>query len=324
MNRIHRRAALGGLAIALAAPRILRAQGSSGGWQPTRPVQLVAGFAPGGGSDVIARTIAEAAAPFIPQPLVVVNRPGAGGALAAEQVARALPDGHTLLLAGGSESTSLPAHREVPYDPKRSFRAVIRLTRHPHFICVRGKGGRFATMPQVIEAARAERGRITHGSAGVGTLSHSLFVMLERRADLEFLHVPYTGGGPVAQALLAGEIDLGVQASDELGGLVASGDIKPIAVASAERTVSQPQVPTLRELGYDVVADNQKGWVGPAGMTDEMVTFFQDRFRQGMGSAPWRRFMERLGEADGYADGPGFQRAMDSLLDDVRAALRKA
>ena len=121
-------------------------RGGGAGWQPTRPVQLVAGFAPGGGSDTIARTIAEAAAPFVPQPLVVVNRPGAGGALAAEQVARAAPDGHTLLLAGGSESTSLPAHREVPYDPKRSFRAVIRLTRHPHFICARGKGGRFETM----------------------------------------------------------------------------------------------------------------------------------------------------------------------------------
>jgi tripartite-type tricarboxylate transporter receptor subunit TctC len=128
----------------------------------------------------------------------------------------------------------------------------------------------------------------------------------------------------VAQALLSGDIHLGVQASDELGGLVASGDIKPIAVASAERTKSQPDVPTLRELGYDVVADNQKGWVGPAGMTDEMVSFYHDRFRQGMAAPAWRRFLERLGEADGYADGPGFQAAMDTLLDDVRASLRRS
>jgi tripartite-type tricarboxylate transporter receptor subunit TctC len=212
----------------------------------------------------------------------------------------------------------------VPYDPKRSFRAVIRLTRHPHFLCVRGKGGRFDAMPQVVEAARAAPGRITHGSAGVGTLSHSLFMMLERRGGLEFLHVPYTGGGPVAQALLAGQIDLGVLASDELGGLAASGDIRPVAVASAERALSQPDVPTLRELGYEVAADNQKGWVGPAGLTDEMVSFYHDRFRQGMNTPPWRRFLDRLGEADGYTDGPGFQRAMDTLLDDVRAALRRS
>ncbi len=179
-------------------------------------------------------------------------------------------------------------------------------------------------MVQVVEAARAAPGRITHGSAGVGTLSHSLFMMLERRGGLEFLHVPYTGGGPVAQALLAGQIDLGVQASDELGGLAASGDIKPLAVASAERALSQPDVPTLRELGYEVAADNQKGWVGPAGLTDEMASFFHDRFRRGMDTPVWRRFLDRLGEADGYADGPGFQRAMDTLLDDVRAALRRS
>jgi tripartite-type tricarboxylate transporter receptor subunit TctC len=323
MNNINRRAALSGLAMALSAPRILQAQGRAA-WQPTHPIQLVVGFAPGGGSDVIARTIAEATAPFLPQPMVAVNRPGAGGALAADQVARAQPDGLTLLLAGGSESTSLPAHRDVPYDPKKSFRAVIRLTRHPHFICVRGRGGRFADMQQVIEAARREPGSITHGSAGAGTLSHSLFIMLERRANLEFLHVPYTGGGPVAQALLNGDIHLGVQASDELGGLVASGDIKPIAVASDERAKSQPDVPTLRELGYDVVADNQKGWVGPASMTDEMAAFYHDRFRRGMAEPAWRRFLERLGEADGYADGPGFQTAMDTLLDDVRASLRRS
>jgi tripartite-type tricarboxylate transporter receptor subunit TctC len=95
-------------------------------------------------------------------------------------------------------------------------------------------------------------------------------------------------------------------------------------VASAERAQSQPAVPTLRELGYDVAADNQKGWVGPAGLTDEMASFYHDRFRRGMDTPIWQRFLERLGEADGYADGPGFQRAMDTLLDDVRAALRRS
>lgn len=320
MTRMHRRALLGGLGATLAAPGLLRAQP---GWQPTRPIQLIVGFAPGGGSDIIARTIAEAAAPLMPQPMVVVNRAGAGGVIAAEFVARAAPDGHTLLLAGGSESTSVPAHREVPYDPKRSFRAVIRLTRHPHFICVRTRG-RFENMQQVIQMARAEPGRLTHGSSGVGTLSHSMFMLLERRAGVEFLHVPYTGGGPVAQALLAGQIDLGVMASDEFGTLNAGGEIRAIAVASGERAMSQPNVPTLKELGWDVQADNQKGWVGPAGLTDEMTSFLHGRFRQAMQTPVWQRFRDRLGEGDGYADGPGFQRDMDTLLDDVRAALRRA
>ncbi|MGG5810681.1 Bug family tripartite tricarboxylate transporter substrate binding protein [Falsiroseomonas sp. CW058] len=312
------------LAAPLAAPLAARAQGAgASGWQPTRPMQLVVGFAPGGGSDIIARTIAEACAPFFPVPLVVVNRPGAGGALAAEQVARAAPDGHTLLLAGGSESTSLPAHRDLPYDPKRSFAAVIRLTRNAHFICARGRGGRFTTLPQVIEAARAGRGAVTHGSSGVGSLSHSIFIMFERATGTELLHVPYTGGGPQQQALLAGQIDLAVQASDELGGLVASGDMLPLAVTTAERHPQHPTVPTMREMGSELVAENMKGWVGPAGMTPEMVAWLHDRFRQGMATPVWRRFMDRAGDPDGYADGPAFQRDMDTLLDAIRAAMRR-
>lgn len=309
------------LAAPLALPALARAQP---GWQPSRPVQLVVGFAPGGGSDIIARTIAEAAAPLFPVPLVVVNRPGAGGALAAEGVARAAPDGQTLLLAGGSESTSLPAHRDLPYDPKRSFTAVIRLTRNAHFICARGRGGRFTTLPQVIEAARAARGAVTHGSSGVGTLSHSIFILLERAAGVELLHVPYTGGGPQQQALLAGQIDLAVQASDELGGLVASGDMLPLAVTTAERHPAHPGVPTMRELGLPLVAENMKGWVGPAGMPPEIAGSLHGRFRQAMASPVWQRFMERAGDPEGYADGPGFQRDMDALLDAIRAAVRRA
>lgn len=315
---IRRRALLA--APLLAAPFAARAQP---GWQPTRPIQLIAGFAPGGGTDIIARTIAEACAPMFPQPLVVVNRAGAGGALAAEQVARLPPDGHTLLLAGGSESTSIPAHREVPYDPKRSFTSVIRLTRNAHFICTRGRNPRFTTLPQMVAAARANPGGVPHGSSGVGSLSHSIFIMLERALGIELLHVPYTGGGPQQQALLAGQIELAVQASDELGGLVASGDMLPLAVTTAERHPAHPTVPTMRELGSPLVAENMKGWVGPAGMTPEMVAYHHDRFRAGMAAPVWRRFMDRAGDPDGYANGPDFQRDMDTLLDAIRGAMRR-
>jgi len=287
-------------------------------------MQLIVGFAPGGGTDIIARTIAEACTPLFPVPLVVVNRPGAGGALAAEQVSRATPDGHTLLMAGGSESTSLPAHRELPYDPRRGFSAVIRLTRNAHFICARGRGGRFADMREVVQAARAAPGRITHGSSGVGTLSHSIFIMLERAAGIELLHVPYTGGGPQQQALLGGQIDLAVQASDELGGLVASGDMKPLVVTTAARHPAYPDVPTTRELGIDLVAENMKGWVGPAGMAPDAVAWLHDRFRQGMATPTWRRFMERAGDPDGYANGPDFQKDMDTLLEAIRTAMRRS
>ena len=321
MERINRRAFLGATGAALACPAFAQ---QIGAWQPTRPIQLIVGYAPGGGSDIIARTIAEACAPLMPVPMVVVNRPGAGGALAADFVARTAPDGHTLVIHGGSESTSLPAFRDLPYDPKNSFRAVIRLTRNGHVLsCKGGANPTYTDFAAAIAAAKADPGGVAHGSAGVGTLSHSIFTLIERSAGVEFLHVPYTGGGPALQALLQGLTKLNINATDELGDQVASGALKPLAIASEARARAYPEVPTLRELGHDIVADNMKGWVGPAGMTDEMVTYLHDRFRQGMQTPTWARFMERLGEADGYADGPAFQQSMDRLLDSIRAAIKR-
>jgi tripartite-type tricarboxylate transporter receptor subunit TctC len=325
MKRINRRALLGaagfGVAGALARPALAQ---QIGPWQPTRPIQLIVGFAPGGGSDIIARTIAEACNHIIPVPMVVVNRPGAGGALGAEYVARAAPDGHTLVMAGGSESTSLPAFREVPYDPQKSFRAIIRLTRNGHVLsCKGGANPTYRDLAAAIAAAKADPGGVAHGSAGIGTLSHSIFILLERAAGVEFLHVPYNGGGPAMQALLAGQTQLNINATDELGEQVTSGALKALAVASEARAKAYPDVPTMRELGYDIVADNMKGWVGPAGLTDEMVTYLHDRFRQAMQTPTWTRFMERLGEADGYANGPDFQHSMDRLLDTIRAAMKR-
>ena len=299
----------------LATPALAQAS-----WQPTRPIQLVVGFAPGGGSDIIARTIAEAAGPLYPVPLVVLNRPGAGGALAAEQVARLPPDGHTLLLAGGSESTSLPAHRSLPYDPPTSFRAVIRLTRHGQFLVA--KAGRFADAQALIGAARARPEAVSHASAGVGSITHSAFLMLGRAAGAQMLHVPFTGGGPSMLAIVGGQVDCGIAAPEEMAGLVAGGDLAVLAVASPERLPAYPQVPTLRELGWDVQVENMKGWVGPEGLTDATTAYHHDRMRTAIATPTWQRFLERSREADGYADGPGFQSAMDGLLDAIRAALR--
>ncbi|WP_291298318.1 tripartite tricarboxylate transporter substrate binding protein [Elioraea sp.] len=317
---LHRRSLLAApfIAAPFVATPAARAQAA---WQPTRPIQLIVGFAPGGGSDVIARVIAQAAAPLYPQPLVVVNRAGAGGGIAAEFVSRAEADGHTLLLAGGSESTSIPAHRAVPYDPKKGFRAIIRLTRNGQFIVAKGNG-RFRTMADVITAAKEKPEAVTHASAGAGTLSHSLFIVLGRAAGVQFLHVPFQGGGPSLQAVVAGQVDVSVAAPEEMAGLVASGDLRVLAVASAERAPAYPDAPTLRELGFPVLVENMKGWVGPAGITDAMVTYHHERMRQAMASDAWKQFMARTGEPDGYATGPDFQHAMDELLDRISAAIR--
>lgn len=300
----------------LAAPRLARA------WEPLRPIQLIVGFPPGGGADLAARAAAEASARFFPTPLVVINRPGAGGAIAAQQMTTTTPDGLNLLVNGGSESTSLPAFRDVPYDPKRSFRAIIRLTRQPMLIVAK-RGGRYGDLPSVVEAAKRAPGTIPHASSGIGSIYHAVFVLLSQAAGIELLHVPFTGGAPSLQALLSGTVELAVLAPEEMAGLAQAGEVKPLAVASAARIPAYPDVPTLKELGWDVVAENMKGLAAPAGLPDDIATSLHDRFRRGMQEPAWKTFLDRTGAMDGYLDGPGFQAAMDSVLDALRATVRR-
>lgn len=291
-------------------------------WEPARPIQLIVGFAPGGGADLCGRAIAEAAARLFPTPIIVVNRPGAGGAIAAQQVAGMAPDGLNLLVGGGSESISLPAFREVPYDPKRSFRAIIRLTRQPMLIVAR-RGGRYADLPAVMDAARRAPGTIPHASSGLGSIYHAAFVLLQQASGVEFLHVPFTGGAPSLQALLAGTVELAVLAPEEMAGLAQAGEIRPLAVCSAERLTAFRDVPTLRELGWNVVIENMKGLNAPAGLPDDIAATLHDRFRRARELPAWQNFLERTGAMDGYLDGPGYQAAMDAVLDALRGAVRR-
>lgn len=313
---LHRRKLLALAGGVVAAPRLARAD-----WVPSRPVQLIVGFAPGGGADLAARAIAESASPFLPTPIVVINRPGAGGAIAAQAVAGMPPDGLNLIVNGGSESTSLPAFRELPYDPKRSFRAIIRITRQPLLIVAK-KGGRYGDLPSVIEAAKRAPGTIPHASSGIGSIYHAVFVLLSQAAGIELLHVPFTGGAPSLQALLSGTVELAVLAPEEMAGLAQAGEVKALAVASAERVPTHPDAPTLKELGYEVVVENMKGLSAPAGLPDEIATSLHDRFHRGMQAGPWKTFLDRTGAMDGYLNGPDFQAAMDAVLDALRKSVR--
>ena len=310
----HRRSLLAGLAT-LAATRAA----ARPAWQPSHPVQCIIGFAPGGGADLIARAIIEAAQPLISQPLVVVNRPGAGGTIAAQQVAALGSDGHTLLMGGGSESTSIPAYRQLPYNPKTSFRAVLRLMRQRMFVLAKADSP-WRSMADVVAAARARPQAVSHGSSGIGSIYHSVFVVLEKRAGIELLHVPYTGGAPGLQAVAAGQVDLMVASPEEFRGLTDGGLLRILACCSADRAGSYPEVPTLKELGWNVDIENMKGWVMPAATPDAAVAYFHDLFRQAMARPGWQAFLERAGDTDGYLDGPAFQRAMDGVLDAITAA----
>lgn len=290
-------------------------------WTPENPIQIMVGFAPGGGSDLAARNIAAAAQGDFPVPLVVENKPGAAGVLAAQSVAHAKPDGYTLLVAGGSESTSVPAHRAVPYDPAKDFTSIIRLTNNPFFVIVKADSP-YKTIHDVVNAAKEKPGKISFGNTGIGSLPHSIGLMMEKAAGIDLKDVPFQGGAPVMQALLAGQIDVAMGATEEIQGQIDAGTIRILAGSGAERSSHYPAVPTLKELGYDVVVTNMKGLVGPAGLPPQVVKFLHDKFHAAMDKDVWRKFAEKVGEPTNYQNAADFATAQKDQLDRVRAAMK--
>lgn len=319
MHRISRRSLIAAAAASLALPARGRAQAQP--WVPQRPIQIIVGFAPGGASDILARGMAQASQEFVPVPIVVVNRPGAAGVLAAQQVAAAPGDGTQLLVTGGSESTSVPHYREVSYHPLRDFRHVVLAARYPLILCVKGDGP-IRSIGDLIERAKAAPGRVTFGSSGVASLYQSVFVVLGKRAGVEMLHVPYTGGAPALTAAAAGQVDVTVATPDECKGLVEAGTLRPIAVASRRRAREYPEVPTLIESGFDVYMENLKGLSVPATTPDPIYEYLAGIFRRGLETPVWQSFAQRAGVTTANIDGAGFTRAIQEMSDAIAAAVK--
>lgn len=310
-------------AAASASTRLAGAQPAEpgAGWTPRRPIQIVVGFAPGGGSDIVARGIAEAARELSPVPVMVVNKPGAAGILAAQQVARATPDGTQLVVSGGSETVSMPFHREVPYKPFEDFQHLLLIARYPLFLCVRADGP-YRTLGDLMTRAKAEPGQVSHGSSGVGSMYHSAFLVLNQRAGTEMLHVPYTGGGPTLTALAAGDIDVAYASPDEFKGLFEGGVLRLLAVASRERVSGFETVPTLIESGLDVFIENMKGLSAPAATPEPIASWLQDTFRRALQTPAWESFARRANIVTAYQDKDEYTRTLRDMAGTIAAALR--
>jgi tripartite-type tricarboxylate transporter receptor subunit TctC len=257
---------LAALAGGLVAPGSAPAQS-----YPSKPVRMIFGFTAGGGGDVSARLIAQKMAESLGQPVVVENRPGAGGAIADELVARSPADGHTLLYAAGSFATLPVLRASLPYHPERDFApvslAVITafvLTVHPSVPVLDAKA--------LIALARSQPGRLTFSSPGVGSSAHLAGELFNMMSSAKMLHVPYKGAPEAATAVAAGEIDLGFPSVTSALPLLNAGKLRPIAVSSAKRAALLPAVPTLDESGLS--GYQRAGWNGvlaPAGVNKDII-----------------------------------------------------
>ncbi|WP_431282481.1 Bug family tripartite tricarboxylate transporter substrate binding protein [Humitalea sp. 24SJ18S-53] len=265
--RLTRRHALGALAMAAAG----RPFAAAAAW-PDRPVTIVVPFPPGGSNDVITRLVAQQLSRSLGQPFVVENRPGANGNIGAAAVARAAPDGYTLLASGnGQNAMNHGLYARMPYDSRSSFVHVAQLASMPNALVVTANFPA-RSFADLVNMARERPNQIGYASPGSGSSGHLAMAMLQRAAGIELLHVPYRGAAPAITDVLAGQVPVLIINVDIPLPHVRAGTLRVLAVTSSERSSLYPDAPTLAEAGVPGFA--AVGWVGisaPAGTPPDVV-----------------------------------------------------
>ena len=268
---------------------------------PDRPVRLVVGFAPGG-SDISARLVGQKLSELWGQPVVVDNRPGAAGNIGADAVAKAVPDGYTILLMVNSYTINTSVYRNLPWDLIRDFAPIGRYATSPMVVVVNDKMP-VKTFADFMAYAKANRGKINYGSAGTGTAPHLAGELFAMRSGIEMTHVPYKGSAPSVTALVADEVQISFGALSAFDGMVRQGRLRPLAVTTATRFSQLPDVPTISESGlpgFDV--DIWYGFLAPARTPPAIVKKLSDDLGRVMADPDLQSKLRERGLEPAYLD----------------------
>ena len=267
-SRTRRRAALAFVAALAAALAFAPAAAQP---YPNRPVRMIVPFAPGGATDIIARTVAQKLSERLGQPVVIENKPGAGTTIGNAEVAKAKPDGYTLLFAPTPFVISQVVYPTLPYDPKKDFAPVSLLATSP-FILVTNTAVPAKTVAELVALAKAKPGTMTFCSAGNGTVPHLSGELFKLRAGVDIVHVPYKGGGPAIVDLVGGQVNMMFATPIEVAQHVQAGRLNVLGATSKKRLAAFPNVPTLDESGYPgFEVASFFGVLAPAGTPPEIV-----------------------------------------------------
>ena len=240
--------------------------------QPAKALRIVVPFTPGGSTDILARALAPKLQQALGQNVVIDNKPGAGGSLGAAEVAKAAPDGNTLLMGHiGTLSVNPSIYANLAYDPIKSFAPVAWVARVPNVLVVNASSP-FTSLKELIERAKAKPGSLTFSSGGNGSAAQIAFEALKLQAKVFMLHIPYRGTAPSITDLIAGQVDATFTGSPAVLPHVRSGRLRALAVSSSTRLAVLPDVPTVAESGYTgFEADQWYGLVAPAGTPADVV-----------------------------------------------------
>ena len=243
---------------------------------PSRPVRLIVGFAPGGGVDINARLLAPKLSEYLGQQVVVENVPGAGTNIANERVARAAPDGYTLLINSAALAINMSLYRNLPFDTLRDFAPVSVFSESPNVLVVNAKLAA-QNVKELIAMARSAPGKLNYSSAGVGTTQHLAAELFKLRTGTFIVHIPYKGTAPSMTALIAGEVDLSFANIPSIQGHLKSGRLRALAATAARRDPQLPEVPTMKEAGVEgVEVVVWYGVLAPAATPREIVQKLAD------------------------------------------------
>jgi len=312
---LHRRLAL----FALASASLLSAAAPALAAYPEQPIKLVVGFPPGGGGDLYGRMVALALSKTIGQQVIVDNRAGAGGNIAADIVAKARPDGYTILLAMSGNLAVAPATKAqtLPYKVPDDFAPIGLILEAPHGLFV-GHNSRFASAREVLAAAKTQR--LTFASTGTGAAAHIGMEMVKQAAGIDMLHVPYKGSGPAITDMLGGQVDTFFATASPLVGQVRQGQLRLLAITGDKRNPAIPDVPTFKELGVNVPVTQWYGLVAPAGTPEPVLKTLSEHLSRALATPEVRDAVRKDAALERDVSGDAFR----SYITDDIARYKKA
>ena len=312
-------AALAALGLAMAGVGAVQAQSF-----PSKPIRIVVAFAPGGATDVLARSLAQQLSTQTGAAVIVENKPGASGAIAMEAVARAAPDGYTLLWGSDTVVVQPLLRKNFPVDPFRDLTPLARLGTAPIVLSVNKKVPA-RDISELVALAKAKPGDLKYGSGGNGSTQHLTGEEFKIRAGIDMIHVPYKGTGPAITDALGGHIDVVLTGIGEIAPYLNSGDVRALGIMSESRAAALPNVPTFSESGFPgFVAGSWMGVLGPAAMPKEVAGWLSDHLVAAALSDEFQKKSLQFGITGALLKGPETAVFMRSLSDRMREAITKS